>query len=296
MNVKTEKFEAVQAVICERLKTTGLNMLAKQLQISPAQLSNFRDGKFEDVSEAMTNKLHSALRIATWKIRETEPFRLISALCIDARENQRMVAISAYTGVGKTVTLEWIQAHEAEAFYVLCTSVMSQREFLRAIQKGLGIDREGSKTAMIDAICQKLISASAPLLMLDDAGKLSDPNLRLLQIIYDSTKGAAGIVIAGTEYLKKNIEKRARTDSMGFRELKRRIGYWLTDLATPSPQFISACCSDYGITDPASLKFIIDRATDYGTVYNIITNAAMAAQRTGAPVTRELLAQLHVSA
>jgi DNA transposition AAA+ family ATPase len=291
----TGRFTSVQEAIKERLNTgTSLNKLARQLEVSAAQLSNIRDGNTGSVSEALVNRLAGVLRLDTWKLRDTGPHRLITKLCQDARENCRMLAVSGYTGAGKTTSLKHQEAKMPGTYYVLATALMNQVQLLTEICRACGVEGGGNKMELVGAIIKALNSSPSALLIIDDAGKLNDQNMRLIQIIYDRTEGACGIVLAGTEYLKKHIEKRARVDAMGFRELKRRIGFWLTELPTPDAGTVRTFCTDFGIVDEHAIRWISDRATDYGTLKNILVNAEAAARKTGEPVTRAMLTELYV--
>jgi DNA transposition AAA+ family ATPase len=291
----TGRFASVQEAIKERLSTgTSLNKLARQLEVSAAQLSNIRDGNTGSVSEALVNRLAGVLRLDTWKLRDTIPHRLITKLCQDARENCRMLAVSGYTGAGKTTSLKHQEAKMPGTYYVLGTALMNQVQLLTEICRACGVEGGGNKMEMVGAIIKALNSSPNALLIIDDAGKLNDQNMRLIQIIYDRTEGACGIVLSGTEYLKKHIEKRARVDAMGFRELKRRVGFWLTELPTPDAGTVRTFCTDFNITDENTMRWISDRATDYGTLKNILVNAEAAARKTGEPVTRAMLTELYV--
>jgi DNA transposition AAA+ family ATPase len=289
------RFGALQETIKERLSSgISLNKLARQLEISAAQLSNIRDGNEASVSESLVNRLTTVLRLETWKLRETVPHRKITQLCADARENRRMTAVAAYTGAGKTTTLKHIEAKTPGTYYMLATALMNQVQFLTEVCRACGISAEGNKSDMVQAIVRSLNSQADSLLIIDDAGKLNDQNLRLIQILFDRTEGACGIVLAGTEYLKKHLDKRARADAMGFRELKRRIGYWLIDLPTPDANTVRTFCHDFNITDPDVIRWICDRAHDFGTLKNILVNAEAAANKSSEPVTRAMLTELYV--
>jgi DNA transposition AAA+ family ATPase len=289
------RFGQVQEAVKERLATgVSLNKLARQFDMSPAQLSNIRDGNAQSVSEALIKKLAGEMRLDTWKLRETIPHQMITKVCQDARDNCRMLAVSGYTGAGKTTTLKRQEAKMPGTYYVLATALMNQVQLLTEICRACGVEGGGNKMEMIGAIIKALNSAPDALLIIDDAGKLNDANMRLIQIIYDRTEGACGIVLAGTEYLKKHIEKRARVDAMGFRELKRRIGYWLTELPTPDAGTVRTFCQDFGIVDENAIRWICDRATDFGSLKNILVNAEAYARKSGEPVTRAMLNELYI--
>ena len=288
----------LQTRVQEALKTMSQAQLARKMKSeigygSDATIINIKNGNWDLISDEGINKLRAFFKIDNWQLRSTHNFAVITKLCEDARDNRRFMAIAGYTGAGKTTALRYYASQQPHTFYVLATVLMSKRSFLEAIQRSMGINTGSSMADMMAAVVNKLHSGNKPLLLVDDAGKLSHTCLRLLQVIYDQTEFSAGIVIAGTEYLKKEIDKQARRDNMGFRELKRRIAYW-QPLRRPTSAIIAAICKDYNITDPHALAFIHDHAKDYGTIRNLVLNAHMIATRDGVAITRDLLADLHV--
>ncbi|HMN89792.1 MAG TPA: AAA family ATPase [Saprospiraceae bacterium] len=294
MDIKHE----LQQKVLEALKTMSQAELARKMKSqigygSDATVINLKQGNWELISEEAINKLRAFFKIDSWRLRSTHNFAVITKLCEDARDNRRFMAIAGYTGAGKTTALRYYTSQNADTYYVLATVLMTKRTFLEAVQRAMGINAGSSMADMMAGILNKLHSSSKPLLIIDDAGKLTHSCLRLLQVIYDQTEFSAGVVISGTEYLKTEIDRQARRDNMGFRELKRRIAYW-QPLRRPTQSIISTICKDYNITDQNAISYIHEYAHDYGTIRNLVLNAHMIAVRDGVAISRDLLADLHV--
>lgn len=283
--------KAIRDEIIRRLES-GISQrsLAVQLKTSEATIDNIKNNRWNNkISDRMINKLRNQLRIDSWGLRDTYNFRVVKKVCEDARTNSRFMAISGFTGGGKTTAALHYANNTTNAYYLLATAIDTRKTFVRKIQQSLGISEGQGIQQMLLAAITKMQSLSQPVLIIDDAGKLNDSCLRLIQIIYDNTEFSAGIVLMGTEYLKRLIDMKSKNNTMGFRELRRRISYW-QPLRRPSKQVIKTICEDHGITDAPSIKFIADRAEDYGTLRNLIENAVRAAEAAGGePVSRELL-------
>lgn len=256
------------------------NATALELGISAATLSSIMNGKHQAISDEMWRKIQSFLRLDAWQIMETPNFRAIQNLCKDAKENARFVSISDFTGAGKTTALRHYQRNNANVYYVLGNAYMSQNDLIEAIMRAVGVNASGNKLQKILAICGRLNSQQAPLLVIDDFGKLNDGCYRLLQLLYDETERNCGIVISGTEYLKNYIAKAANKDKMGFRELRRRISY-IQSLNLPSKEEIKQFCSVHGIKDMEFIKNLYTSVTDYGTLRTYIENEQRRVQRKG---------------
>lgn len=296
MNAQNQSLlSELQQAVNEALDKQGIsqNELAKRVGVSASTLINVKRGEGESLSDKMVNKLRAYFRIDNWNVRNTHNFAMISQLCEDAQVNQRFLAVAGFTGAGKTTALQYYQKNNAEVYYVLANVLHTKRTFITAIQKAMGLNEGGSIHHQVSSIINKLNAGNRPLLIVDDAGKLSQTCMRMMQIIYDNTEHNAGIILSGTEYLKKNIDRAASKDIMGFRELRRRIAYW-QPLERPSKGIVLRICSDYGIEDKGAVKYIMGKAVDYGTLRNLVLNAVKVSGNIGEQVSREILVDLHV--
>lgn len=285
--------ETIQKEIAEVLDS-GLsqNKLAEQIGVSAATIINIRRSNWTDISEAMIMKLKAHFKIDDWQIYSTANFRIIHELCEDAANNSKLIALAGYSGAGKTTALRMFTKKKSEAYYVLGTAIMTQKSFLTACQRAMGISEGVTIQEKTEQIIRRLNTGTNSLLIIDDAGKLSDNIMRLIQIIYDETEFNAGIVLSGTEYLETYIAKNAQRDKRGFRELQRRISYW-QGMYRPSRKEIMTFCTEHGITDANAVSYLCESA-DFGTLRNMITNAKIASTKQGRKVDRSLLNDLKV--
>lgn len=203
------------------------------------------------------------------------------------------MAIIAETGLGKSEGLKYYQRKTQRAYYVLCTRTMTRKDFLNAVMKAIGLDVEGSLNTKLSAIVAYLKLNDKCVLLLDDVGKLNETCLQLIQIIYDETQGLAGIIAAGLPSFRKWFFKMSAKDKQGFRELKRRIEYWMP-LNHVSQQFMVAVAAEYGITDAPAVRYVTDNCHDYGTFRNMMENYQRAVQRNPKLSQREILAGIHI--
>jgi DNA transposition AAA+ family ATPase len=284
----------LQQAVLEALENgKSQNALARKMGVSAATVINIKKGHWENISEEMINKLLAFFRIDSWKIMETWNYKAIHGVCSDAMVNKRFLAIAGYTGAGKSTALREFAKKYEDVYYMHATSVMNKKLFLGAIQASMGIRDGYSVPMMMDAIIAHMNSANQPLLIIDDAGKLSPSIMGLIQIIYDGTETRAGIVMAGTEYLEEIITKWVRYNRMGFRELFRRIGFW-QPLRQPTIAVVQGICAQYGITEKSCIRYIHEHAHNYGDIRNIIVNALQVKETSGQDIDREMLESLNV--
>lgn len=278
-----------------QMKMLSQNMAATEIGISSALLSQMLNNKSKWglIKDDKWRLLAawSGYRISNWQIRETRNFSVIQDCCKDAQENHRMLAIPAYSGAGKTTGLKYYHDKHSSTYYVLGKVTMGRKDFLGELQKAMSMEISGSVYVRTNNIVERLRTRENPLLIIDDAGKLNDGCMRLIQVIYDELEFNIGLVLAGTHHFKKYIQAMASKDKMGFRELYRRIGFW-QPLYEPTKNVVSTICKDFGIIDPYAQDYIFRQAKNYGSLRELITNAHRASN--GSRVDVELLASLHV--
>lgn len=245
--------------------------------MSAATFSNIVNGiGWDKISDAMW------LRAANWcgykaeatgyPLLETHNLGQIAALCNDAQENGTMLGIAGYTGAGKTTALaEYANTKGiGNVHYMLWDVTMGRKDFLNALLKAMGKEFDGSIYNKTEYIVQQLLSQHKPLIIIDTCGELNNAVYRLIQVLYDKLNGGAGIVLTGTDAFRKYINKMANKDKMGFRELRRRIEYWLP-LRGIQANEIKAVCHHYGITDAEAVQYVQQVCDNYGSLKGMIT-------------------------
>jgi hypothetical protein len=306
--MKTEDKNNIAKALKERAESQNLSYanLAVMIpgKISPATISQIVNGKHDLISDKMWNLISVFLDYRTgdtqgmatvedikagalydpathslkkWVIEKTDNFNAISKRCMEAQTQSRFRAVSGFTGAGKTTALKNYASNTENTYYLLCTRSMNAKEFISSLLRVLGIQFDGTMYRCLEAVKERLNKIAKPLLILDDAGKLNDNCLRLIQEIYDATEFHAGLVIAGTdEELKDYITKASKKNKPGFRQLKSRIQDW-QPMNTPKHLFIERICGYYGITEEASVNYVCYLCRDYRSLRNLITNAARVA-------------------
>lgn len=276
-------------------KSLSQNELAKQLGISADVLISVKRNRTDRISDKMYRRLMSYFRIEeAWQLAETGNHQLITSACKDAQENKRMIGIYGNTGYGKTTSLEWYSNNTTNVFYLLAKNLWSRKDFLIRQQKALGIRQDGSLSYRMETITAKLNSLEDPLLVIDDAGKLSDNVFKLIQNIFDDCEGNAGIILAGTEEFERDFRKKVSRNKSQFPELYRRVGYW-QELNEPSDNAVVSICKLNGITDTGAVKYLRDHVTNFGTLREWIRNAKLLSERLQQAISVDLLQQVKIS-
>jgi DNA transposition AAA+ family ATPase len=270
------KNEALQQEVKElisnhlQIKDLSQNELAKMIEVSPATISNIINEVWERVNEKMLLKIKSFFNKKEWVIIETDNFLTVHNCCDNARKNKTMSAIIGSAGSGKTTGISFYNSRNPNTFLITCTRAMRTKQFLSEILKSLGVNYIASDYDMVKMIIEVLNKKDNPLLIIDEASKLSANTLMYIQDIWDGIEANSGLVLAGVEYLYENLKKNAERNKIGMPEFYSRVSLWQY-LQEPTKQEIEAICKNNGVTNPEDIKKMY-RLSNFRYVRNLIFN------------------------
>jgi len=132
----------------------------------------------------------------------------------------------------------------------------------------MGISYEGNINSMLNKIADELNTLSSPLLIIDEAGKLTHTMILYLHVLRDKTIKNCGIILSGMPYFKSNIYKFSNKQKEGYAEFYRRINLWqeLKGLTRKEIEFV---CEQNGITDKDVIAELKTKKR-FGDLYNEI--------------------------
>jgi DNA transposition AAA+ family ATPase len=229
-------------------KGLSKNELATQLSVSPATLSNIENDNWKNIDQRMWQKIWNKVgRSKSVQLFQTKDFIATQKACQFARDNSLMIGLIADTGMGKTTTL-LNYSHRKNTFYISFDKTMRPRQFFAALLKEMGIAFEGNINEMVNRIADELIVLDTPLIIVDEAGKITHTMILYLQVLKDKTFNACGYVLAGMPYFKSNLIKLSNKQKEGYAEFYRRVNVWqaLEGLTRDEIKYI---CDEHGITD-----------------------------------------------
>jgi DNA transposition AAA+ family ATPase len=233
-------------------KGLSKNEFATQAGVSGATLSKIQNGKWEDIATAIWRKLLNKVRTYVAQVLQTADFAATVKLCNAARKNHFMIGLLADTGMGKTTSLTAC-ANSKSTFYVAFDKTMRPKQFFAALLKEMGIAFEGNIHAMVNKVADELNEMESPLIMIDEAGKLTHTMILYLHVLRDKTIKNCGIVLAGMPYFKANLSKLSTKQKEGYAEFYRRVNLW-HELEGLSRDEINQICKAYGITGDEDLR------------------------------------------
>ncbi|MBP3575996.1 MAG: ATP-binding protein, partial [Paludibacteraceae bacterium] len=209
-------------------KFNSQNRAAAAIGIAPATVSAILNNDWALVSEAMFIKIADAIgyEASSWQAIETKVWKNFNKILNDAQENAFVMAVTSDAGSGKTFTSKSYVKNHAEAYHISCKSYWTKKDFLIEIGRAIGNKTDGKRvTVLVDEIINTLRwRDSKPLLILDEADKLSDTVLQLFITLYNDLEGRCGIVLCATDHLEMHIRRGVNLGHTGFNEIISRLG------------------------------------------------------------------------
>lgn len=230
--------------------------IARKCGVSDTAISQFLSGKYGAKEDNIAAKIATALNYYdnTWNVVETvSSYQQVKTAFNAAKRNSKWFCISSRSGSGKTQSLIDLYNTNADksVIYLKCRK-WTGRKFLTKLATSLGITvtRYMDNDDLLDAIISNInqMSGLHPLLILDDAGKLTHSALCALIPLYDDTLHRMGALVVGTETLERNI-KRYVGRIEGYDEIDGRFKRNFISLLGATKKDVYAICAANGVTD-----------------------------------------------
>lgn len=242
------------------------NMAANSLKgISAATLSNIINGKWNGISEEMWLRLESQLvKNEGWQIYATRAYRDMTLFLGDSQAESSVMWITAPAGTGKSTAAASYAALNPHVYRLTCASDMTRTDFVHELARQIGVRTAGmSVREAFQATLKHLVTLERPLLIFDEADKLSDSVIYYFISIYNALEDRCGIVFLSTAAIKKRIRLGIARDKKGYDELESRIGRRFVDLSAVNAQEVEQICYANGLQDRSAIQNVKADAAQY---------------------------------
>ena len=232
---------------------------------SAGTVSNILNGRWENISEEMWKKVGDQVGTVAnedgWQIVETVAYQEISYALNDAQQWKNVTWVVGEAGCGKTTTARIYAEEHREVFYLQCSEDLYKGEFVREIARLVGIRGEGFTVRELwKAILDNLIQMEAPLLVFDEADKLTESVFHYFISLYNKLEDKCGVVFMSTDYIKKRIKNGLRWEKPGYKEFYSRIGRKYFELEDTTANDVYAICTANGLRDRKDIDEVIKDA------------------------------------
>ena len=218
--------------------------------VSPATATQIVTGKWELINEKMWRSIAAQIGVkqTRWNIVETRNYRALSDIFADAQENALVLAVCGEAGTGKSLTAAHYGAENPNVYVLACSEYWNRKTFLRELLRVMGKNPAGDTVGdMVDDVVMALKRRENPLIILDEADKLSDQVMFFFITFYNKLEDYCGIVLMATDYLEKKVRRGLRLNKKGYKEIYSRIGRRFVAMPGLSATDISDVCRANGV-------------------------------------------------
>lgn len=218
--------------------------------VSPATVTQIVTGKWELINEKMWRSIAAQIGVkqTRWNIVETRNYRALSDIFADAQENALVLAVCGEAGTGKSLTAAHYGTENPNVYVLACSEYWNRKTFLRELLRVMGKNPAGDTVGdMVDDVVMALKRRENPLIILDEADKLSDQVMFFFITFYNKLEDYCGIVLMATDYLEKKVRRGLRLNKKGYKEIYSRIGRRFVAMPGLSATDISDVCRANGV-------------------------------------------------
>lgn len=256
--------QSIKARLAEYVEQKGSqNKAARSLnEVSAATISQILSGNWDLISDDMwRNVAHQVgYERRSWNIVPTRGYTKMTQILTDAQDNALVMAVVGDAGCGKTEAIKTYTAANRNVYHLCCSEYWNRKHFLTELLRSLGIEATGTVTDMMFDAIQALKKKDAPLVILDEADKLSDQVLYFFISIYNQLEDHCGILLCATDYLEKRIKRGVRNSRKGYREIYSRVGRKFIGLPLANTKDVAAICAVNGVKDKGDIARIAEEA------------------------------------
>jgi DNA transposition AAA+ family ATPase len=232
--------------------------------VSEATIIQVQKGNWSTISTAMLRNIGKQIGMNTrdeWQIVETRDFKTIASFIDDAKVYGNVHAICAATGSGKTFTAQHCARTMQNVFHLECAEYWNKKQFLNELLAKLGKENAGRTTGeAMELIVTTILRLDEPVIILDEADKLSDSVLYFFITLYNKLHNSCGIVLMATDHLAKRIERGRKLNRKGYAEIYSRISRRYLPLKGSTSSELKALCMANGVNNDWTINEIINEA------------------------------------
>ncbi len=259
-DIKKQQISNALRGYCERYDSQA--KAANSLKnVSPATVSQMLNGKWELIRDDMWRNVAAQIgwKEEKWNAVATRDFTTLTRILGDVKDNALVMAVTGDAGSGKTFALKQYTETNKQVYMLCCNEYWNQKAFLNELLQAMGRDASGLTVndMMLEAV-RYLKMQESPLLILDEADKLSDKVLYFFISLYNALEGECGMLMVATSHLELRIRKGVKANRKGYNEIWSRIGRKCVTLKGVSAADITAVCEANGVTDRRDIDLVIN--------------------------------------
>ena len=236
--------------------------------VSSATISKVLNGAWETIADEMWRSIAAQIGVLAgaaeangWQVVKTRAYDVMTFTLASVQADSLTAAVIGGAGSGKTEAIKNYTAAGRNVYHMVCSEYWNRRTFMAKLLQNMGATVAGTTVSdMMDNIVDTLKRKESPLIVLDEADKLSDQVLYFFISLYNQLEDQCGIILTATSNLKARIEKGLRLNRKGYAEIYSRIGRKFVELPLHNSEDVAAVCVANGVRDTKAINKIVDEA------------------------------------
>lgn len=239
------------------------NKAAKSLNnVSAATITQILTNNWDLISDEMWRNVASQIGYERrkWNVVETKGYMKMYKILSDAQDMSLVLGVCGDAGSGKTEAVKSYVSGNKNVYHLCCSEYWNRKQFMMEMLQSLGMECTGTVSEMMFDIVSALKKKESPVIILDEADKLSDQVLYFFISLYNKLEDRCGIVMAATDYLEKRIKKGVRTNRKGYKEIFSRLGRKFIYIPLASESDVNKICEANGVDNKRDIAKIIEES------------------------------------
>lgn len=257
----TEKQQIVERLRKYAARYQSQNKAANSLKgVSSATISQMLNNNWDLIANEMWRNVANQIGFnqTEWVGVETRDSKFLTHLLGDSQKRSSTFAVVGDAGTGKTYTLRQYAENNKNAFLLQCNEYWNRKMFMQELLSAMGKDYSGYTVGeMMGEVVRSLKATEKPIIIMDEADKLSDQVLYFFITLYNLLEDCCGLILCATNHLEKRISKGVTLNKKGYNEIKSRIGRKCIALEGLSKNDIAAVCLANGIESKEAITEVM---------------------------------------
>ena len=232
--------------------------------VSVAVISDIRNGKWDRISDDMWRKLESQLVVkGEWKVFGTSAYNQMSCYLDGCKNDQLVMWVVAPAGTGKSTAAVDFRNKNRNVFILTCSEDMNKTSFVKELASVIGVKSDClSVRETLAAIVKELVRMDRPVLVFDEADKLTDRVLYFYVSLYNALEGKCGMMLLSTHAIRRRMENGILRQKKGYDELESRIGRQFVPLKSVTSAEVAEICRANGLDDHEAITKVTKEASE----------------------------------
>jgi DNA transposition AAA+ family ATPase len=258
--MKNQEKQSISTELYRQSTFTSQNRIAAKMQVSIATISQMINKNWDHISNEMWRKVKVNLKLdLNWIVVETQNYKILTNTINAVQSRSLAIGISEIAGLGKSEAYKQYARSYKNVIHIECKSYWTKKSYVKNLLITAGLEPIGKTEEMIEQFLDHVKGLEKPLIIIDQADKLKDPQLDLFMDFYNDLFGHCGFVLSGVKALKIRLLKGVQKDKIGYREIWSRIGSKFYDqLATTNKQDVASICKANGVDDGERIAYIFN--------------------------------------